>query len=200
METMSSKQDILDRISKAKPVFSALPEETQFHRKEGDLKQIFIETAELNGSVVKEIENLADVLPYIQQNFDFNKRVVTSISKLENQNIEYLNETEPHSLQDIEVAIIEGSYGVAENAAIWVTENQIKNRVLPFITQNLVLIFNPENIVALMTDVYEVIENTEEGFSTFISGPSKTADIEQSLVIGAHGSRSLHILLLKDIN
>lgn len=36
------------------------------------------------------------------------------------------------------------------------------------------------------------------GFSTFIAGPSKTADIEQSLVLGAHGPISLTVFLLDE--
>ncbi len=40
------------------------------------------------------------------------------------------------------------------------------------------------------------IENFNEGYGVFISGPSKTADIEQSLVIGAQGPLSLTVFLI----
>ena len=64
-------------------------------------------------------------------------------------------------------------------------------RVLPFITQHLAIIINAENVVPTMHEAYDQISKTSYGFGTFIAGPSKTADIEQSLVIGAHGPRSM---------
>jgi L-lactate dehydrogenase complex protein LldG len=47
-----------------------------------------------------------------------------------------------------------------------------------------------------MHQAYERIGNQEYGFGTFIAGPSKTADIEQSLVLGAHGARGLTVFLM----
>jgi L-lactate dehydrogenase complex protein LldG len=42
------------------------------------------------------------------------------------------------------------------------------------------------DIVPTMHEAYRQINIAEEGWGAFIAGPSKTADIEQSLVIGAH--------------
>jgi len=71
-------------------------------------------------------------------------------------------------------------------------------RALPFITQHLAVIVNARNIVATMHDAYSSIGITNQGFGAFIAGPSKTADIEQSLVIGAHGPRSMSLFLVNE--
>ncbi len=47
-----------------------------------------------------------------------------------------------------------------------------------------------------MQQAYERIGDLDYGFGTFITGPSKTADIEQSLVLGAHGARGLTVFLM----
>jgi L-lactate dehydrogenase complex protein LldG len=100
-------------------------------------------------------------------------------------------------LEKIEVAIIEGSIGVAENGAVWVHEKSMVHRALPFICQHLILVLPMQKIVSTMHEAYANIDITKYGFGTFIAGPSKTADIEQALVIGAHGPRSLKVYLVE---
>ena len=104
---------------------------------------------------------------------------------------------DPHQLEDVDVAIIGGHFAVAENGAVWLTLEHLKHRVLPFITQHLVLIVPADQIVDNMHQAYERLEFNGVGYGLFLSGPSKTADIEQSLVIGAHGARSLTVFLVK---
>lgn len=100
-------------------------------------------------------------------------------------------------LEKVERAYIKGTIGVAENGAIWIYESQMINRLLPFICQHLILVIDKKNIVPTMHQAYHSIEVAKEGFGAFIAGPSKTADIEQSLVIGAHGARSATIYVLE---
>jgi L-lactate dehydrogenase complex protein LldG len=69
-------------------------------------------------------------------------------------------------------------------------------RALPFITEHLVIVLDAANLVANMHQAYERIGLQESGFGLFIAGPSKTADIEQSLVIGAHGAKSLRVVVI----
>lgn len=99
-----------------------------------------------------------------------------------------------HDLQDVEVGIIAGVFGVAENGAIWVSQTE-KFRAIYFIPEKLVILVNHKEIVPLMHDAYKWVHFTEKGFGVFISGPSKTADIEQSLVIGAHGPGDTLVIL-----
>ena len=98
-----------------------------------------------------------------------------------------------HELADIDYAVIPGELGVAENGAIWV--NQLSHRVTPFICENLILALPKENIVANMHQAVKQVQLNQGELGLFISGPSKTADIEQALVVGAHGACSLHVYL-----
>ncbi len=105
---------------------------------------------------------------------------------------------DPHQLEDVDVFISRGEFAVAENAAVWVTDAHTKHRVLYFLTQHLVLVVPAGEIVDNLHQAYERLQFTEPRFGLFLSGPSKTADIEQSLVIGAHGARSLTVFLVGD--
>ncbi|KFC36119.1 lactate utilization protein B/C [Elizabethkingia anophelis] len=195
---MGSREEILSRIAKVKPEGNELPEDLSFIPGTGNLLESFVQTARNNGSQVTFVENTDGVLAYLRENIASDKRIISNITTLNNElknNEEEIND--PHELENVEVAIVEGSLGVAENAAIWITEKQMKYRALPFITQHLFVILAADKIVALMHDAYKIIE-IEGGFSSFISGPSKTADIEQSLVIGAHGARSHHIFIINN--
>jgi L-lactate dehydrogenase complex protein LldG len=108
---------------------------------------------------------------------------------------------DPHDLEDLDVAILPGEFCVAENGAVWVPAASFPHRVLPFITQHLVMVVPGGEIVHNMHEAYERLHAggspfAKPGFGAFIAGPSKTADIEQSLVIGAHGPRSHAVVML----
>ncbi len=93
--------------------------------------------------------------------------------------------------------LISGKLGVAENGAVWIDETCCPERLLPFIAGKLILLVGEETIVPDMHAAYAIIDEKLQGFGVFISGPSKTADIEQSLVYGAHGAISLDVIILR---
>ena len=99
-------------------------------------------------------------------------------------------------LEAVDVLEIDGMFGVAENGAIWLSDQFLPNRVAPFICQHLVIYVAKSEVVATLHEAYERLDGNYADFGLFLSGPSKTADIEQSLVIGAHGARSLTIVLI----
>jgi len=104
--------------------------------------------------------------------------------------------TNPHDLQNLELAIVKGEFAVAQNGAVWIQNNQNKHRALYFIAENLIIIVDKNNLVNNLYEAYKQIDITNSSYGVFISGPSKTADIEQSLVIGAHGSKSLYVIFV----
>jgi len=102
----------------------------------------------------------------------------------------------PQELEDLDLLVLKGEFGVAENGAIWITDDHFPIRVLPFITKDLVLVIDKTDIVPYMHQAYNRLKDIDYNFGLFLSGPSKTADIEQSLVIGAQGALSLSVFLL----
>ncbi len=129
-----------------------------------------------------------EVASKIKELFGDDKKVVSYIKECRAKNIDEKTLNSPHDLKDVDIAIVEASFGVAENGAVWCDDRDIEFRAVFFITKTLVAILKKENIVSNMHQAYEKIDLTTSNFGIFISGPSKTADIEQSLVIGAHGA------------
>jgi L-lactate dehydrogenase complex protein LldG len=136
------------------------------------------------------------------------KKIVSVVSGVGDGNVDLDAILDPHDLEDVDFAVLPGEFAVAENAAVWVTDAGIKHRVIYFLPQHLALVVPASKILHNMHKAYDWLAHHPRsdgspqfdttGFGAFISGPSKTADIEQSLVIGAHGARSLTVILLRE--
>ncbi len=98
-------------------------------------------------------------------------------------------------LNGTDVGIIQGEIGVAENGCIWVPQT-MKERAIYFISEELVILLDKKNIVNNMHEAYKRVEMNNYGYGVFISGPSKTADIEQALVMGAQAARGVTVILI----
>ncbi len=122
-------------------------------------------------------------------------RVFSAIPEIPG-NVELAHVTDAHDLENLDFVIYPGEFAVAENGAIWLTDRELRHRVVFFITQFLVLVVKRSDIVHTMHEAYARAVVPQPGFGLFLSGPSKTADIEQSLVIGAHGCRELQVILV----
>lgn len=101
----------------------------------------------------------------------------------------------PQELDGTDVGVVAGTVGCAENACVWIPQT-MKQRAVCFICEYLVIILHRNDIVSNMHEAYERIEMPDMGFGTFISGPSKTADIEQALVYGAQSFCGVTIILV----
>lgn len=190
---MSSRDSILKAVQAAQPEKLPLPEVNITSTPKDPLLQ-FAEVLRGIGGAVIEVADKQAALHMLRDQFAGAGKVVHA---QEDRAALSADSFDPHSLEDVDLAIVEANLGVAENGAIWVTDADLPQRVLPFITQHLAVLLPRQSIVPTMHLAYEKIGSADYGYGVFIAGPSKTADIEQSLVLGAHGARTMQVYLLE---
>lgn len=200
---MSSREKILAALKKNQPAPIALPGLNFTGSTSINLKEQFTKTLTGIGGSVIEVNDLNQVETHIQSTFTAPARIINTITDLNFESgyptgsFEILNsKSNPHDFSNVTVAIMKGEFGVAENGAIWLTNSNMGDQALPYICEHLILIINMNSIVPTLHEAYERIGSSTYSLGTFLAGPSKTADIEQSLVLGAHGSKSLIVFLL----
>ena len=155
----------------------------------------FISMSQNVGGTVIEVAQDEDINKKIRQLFPDATEIASNLSEI---NIATKNPDSVENVQElngIDVGIIRGEFGVAENGCIWVPQT-MKEKAICFISEHLLILLSRRQIVNNMHEAYKRITFNEYGYGTFISGPSKTADIAQVLVMGAQAARSITILLL----
>lgn len=150
------------------------------------------------GGKVHRVNNWDEIKTIITEKYNaHNVRVLSLVPELDDvATSAYEINPDAHQLADVELSIIKAHFGVAENGSVWVTEELLGHRAVPFICQHLAAVINASSIVDTMHRAYVRVGKAEYGWGAFIAGPSKTADIEQSLVLGAHGPRSMTVFIL----
>ena len=110
-------------------------------------------------------------------------------------------ECPPNDLRDLaalEVLVCDTTLGVAENGAVWIASSSDRLRAALFLAARVVIVVREEDLVDDLHAAYARIDVRAHPFGTFVAGPSKTADIEQSLVIGAHGPKALSLVVVRE--
>lgn len=189
---MNCRENILEKIRQNKPGNKPLPESLSI-RTEYDAAQLvvqFTESLKKAGTEVVELAGIGAVEQYISNHFS----ECTDLRNPE-MNRKYMSDASNYELAKARAVLMHGQFGVAENGAIWIDETNFPNRLLPFISEQLVIVVTKGNIIDTMRGAYCRIKLEDLGFGLFISGPSKTADIEQSLVYGAHGAKKVNVII-----
>lgn len=104
--------------------------------------------------------------------------------------------TGPHALDGLGILACAASLGVAENGAVWIATSDVMFRAGLFLAERVVIVVAADAIVATLHDAYDRIDIRATPFGLFVAGPSKTADIEQAMVIGAHGPKELTVIVV----
>ena len=198
---MPSKEKILALVRANKPAPAHLPPLDNAWTTYPDRYRQFAATLESIGGRCVAVENLDAINRALGEipAYASAKQIVSLVPGAGQPNFDPNAVDDPHALAAVDFAILPGQFGVAENAAIWVTDAGLRHRALYFIVQHLALVIPADQIVDNMHQAYARLSFPEAGWGAFISGPSKTADIEQALVIGAHGPRSLTVFCIQQV-
>ena len=172
------------------------------------LLQFMNMTKSVGGNAI-EVEKGRDINELIKELYPDAKEIASNLPEI---TIATRNPDEVGRARDLngtDVGVIRGCFGVAENACVWIPQ-QMKEKAVCFISENLVILLDKKQIVNNMHEAYARLSNAsgktagdtelfdQYGYGTFISGPSKTADIAQVLVMGAQAARSATVLLLDE--
>lgn len=156
----------------------------------------FIATLEMIGAKVIQGASLQEAQAWLQAHVPAGASIASTVPDLPGH-VDLRAVSDPHQLDGIHTAVLWARFGVCENGAVWMDESELgPHRVLPFIAEHLFIVLNAADLVANMHQAYGQIGRIGTGFGLFLAGPSKTADIEQCLVIGAHGARGATVFVL----
>jgi len=103
----------------------------------------------------------------------------------------------------IHVGMTFADFGIAETGTLVINSDSEEKRLITMISNVHVAILPVSNIREAALDMVDELEgliSNPSSYTAFITGPSRTADIERVLAIGVHGPLELHIVLLENQN
>ena len=172
------------------------------------LLQFMNMTKSVGGNAI-EVEKGRDINELIKELYPDAKEIASNLPEITIATRNPDDVGRARDLNGTDVGVVRGVFGVAENACVWIP-HQMKEKAVMFISENLVILLDKKQIVNNMHEAYKRLSdqaNSQEplaksfndyGYGSFISGPSKTADIAQVLVMGAQAARSATVLLLDE--
>lgn len=154
----------------------------------------FINMSKAVGSDVVVLDSGDDVNEVVKRAYPEAKVFASNLPEMTIATLNPDTVAEAQDLNGTDVGIVRGEIGVAENGCVWIPQT-MKERAVCFISEYLVILLSKRDIVSNMHEAYARIRFTDYGYGCFISGPSKTADIAQALVMGAQAARGVMVVL-----
>ena len=193
-----NKEELIAKIKNNTKLRYEMPDLKRIEPTEVEhLQETFVKTSETVGAqvVVTSTKEPTDLAALVRILYPEAKEIASNLPEM--QEIATRNPDTVDDASDLngtDVAVVRGQLGVAENGCIWVPQT-MKERAVCFISEYLVILLSREAIVSNMHQAYQNIRMTDYGYGCFISGPSKTADIAQALVMGAQAARGVTVVI-----
>lgn len=154
----------------------------------------FVEASKAVGAQVVTAQAGESLDSIVRRAYPDAKVIASDIAELSIATLNPDTVAEAQNLNGTDVGVVRGQIGVAENGCVWIPQS-MKEKAVCFIAEYLVIVLPKSGIVNNMHEAYARIEMPATGLGTFISGPSKTADIEQALVMGAQAARGVTVVI-----
>ena len=154
----------------------------------------FVEASKAVGAQVVMAQAGESLDSIVRRAYPDAKVIASDIAELSIATLNPDTVAEAQNLNGTDVGVVRGQIGVAENGCVWIPQS-MKEKAVCFIAEYLVTVLPKSGIVNNMHEAYARIEMPATGLGTFISGPSKTADIEQALVMGAQAARGVTVVI-----
>ncbi len=196
---MNIKQRIIAKIQASKVEEVPLPSMDFLNDFDKEINyESLKKMVELVGGNLHEINEISEAKNFIDSNYKDAKQIFCNVEGIEIGTSDISNFDESEKLDKLDLAILKGHFIVEENAAIWITENEIALRSILTAAEKLIIFVDKKAVVKNMHEAYKKVDLKKTNYGVFVSGPSKTADIEQTLVFGAHGAKDLEVIIFSD--
>ncbi|MEC5406289.1 LUD domain-containing protein [Paraburkholderia sp. MPAMCS5] len=192
---MATREAFLAKVRQAQPAARPRPDVPLFGAAGGDLRARFTAALQTMGGTCVDAAAAADVSGMIRERFGATASIASATAEVSGTRA-LAADTEPASLQDVEVGVVRARFGVAETGSVWFSEREYVVNALGYIVQHLVVLLDPAQLVDGLQDVYRRDDFREARYAALVTGPSATADIEGVLIRGAQGVRSLTVVWL----
>jgi len=193
---MTTRDAFLSKIRAAQPASRPRPDVPVFPSPEGDLKTRFTLALTTMGGTCVHAHSFDEVKEMIAARFGADAVVTSAVAGIEGTRA-LAPDTAPASLQDVDVGIVRGRFGVAETGSVWFSENEYVVNSIGYLVQHLVVLLDPAQLVDGLQQVYRRPDFQSARYAALVTGPSATADIEGVLIRGAQGVRSLTVVWIQ---
>jgi L-lactate dehydrogenase complex protein LldG len=192
---MTTREAFLAKVRAAQPAARPRPDVPLFDAPGGDLRARFAAALQAMGGTCVEAASASEVGDLMRERFGPAVSIASATTEVPGTRA-IDAQTDPASLQDVDVGVVRARFGVAETGSVWFSEREYVVNALGYIVQHLVVLLDPTQLLDGLQDVYRRDDFRSARYAALVTGPSATADIEGVLIRGAQGVRSLTVVWL----
>jgi L-lactate dehydrogenase complex protein LldG len=180
------------------------------HSPEISLVDLFREALEAVNGICTIVADEAEAASILKQVIELNqlRRIAVSDSPMVDRltrrlggNLELLSDAQPEALFDCDAGISSAQWAIAETGTLVLESKNERHRLVSLVPPVHIAIVEAGRILRTMSEVLEAVSTASElsRTVTFITGPSRTSDIELTLAIGVHGPAKLHVIVIDHV-